>query len=99
MTTTTDTLSPQDVLNLSKIIDAAYGSKKVARADDNGAVIYGIARHLVSNPETYVLSSSADVRDCWLRVTTRSGSEVVWPIRELAREISTGEFAQYDWSN
>ena len=95
MDTRTDVLTVQDLLALAKIVDAAISTAKVARLRDDGVVVYGIAR-CVGDANGCAMHGE-DVRAMHLRVTTREGWEVFWPVADLIAEAHSGEFAQYDW--
>lgn len=95
-----DTLTLSDATSLAMVLAAPEGNRKVARTTDGGeTVIYGTARHLVRSEEHYAfVGNDMDVRDAYLRVTSKTGLEFAWPIRALMAEIRTGSFALYDWS-
>jgi DNA-binding MarR family transcriptional regulator len=110
VTTTRDSLSDLSkpvtggaVLALAQVLDAAAKTNKVARViDDLNLTVYGIARNVVGDVDGGPIRSLAgldDARTLYLRVTTREGQEVFWPIAELAAEIELGRFSpDYDWS-
>jgi hypothetical protein len=91
-----DVLSIDDANDLQTILTAAQRCAKVARAFGGGEVIYGTARSIGTQAGAF-LTSEDDVRNGYLRVTTQSGLEAFWPVRELMREAGSGEFALYDW--
>lgn len=98
----TDTLTITDATSLGMVMEAAQGGRKVARTTDGGeTVIYGIARHIVRSETNHGFLAGDpdfDVRDACLRVTSKSGFDHFWPIRDLMGDVRTGSFAVYDWS-
>lgn len=84
------TLTVGDAINLGMILDAAGRNAPVARLVD-GNVIAGTARHVCHESGNF-LRSDEDVRDGYLRVTSYSGFEHFWPVRDLMPEVSSGEF-------
>jgi hypothetical protein len=86
--------SISDVVALATIVNAAQTTAKVARAGDGCDVVYGHARYLqaVDGPTNNIMKMA-------LRVTTREGWEVFWPVSELVEQAKCGEFTPYDWSN
>ncbi len=90
-------LSIGDVMSLAAVIDTAVHNSKVARVmPETGDIVYGTARS-IGDLEGNFLSDGSDVREAWLRVTSRSGWELFWSVKVLAEEQSRGEFAAYDW--
>lgn len=81
--------TPGAVLVLYRVLDAALGHKPVARHLD-GNVVYGTARRV---GDEQGCTSDADLRDQFLWVTLNTGFEAFWPVKELALELFTGEFA------
>jgi hypothetical protein len=94
-----ETLTIADVIALGTVVDAASQSAKVAWVDpDTGDIRYGTARHIVVSPDNYgFLPRDTDVRDGYLRVTTRSGFDVALSVRALITLVQAGEFSIYDW--
>jgi hypothetical protein len=91
-------LTVRDVVALQAIVEAAQRTAKVARATDDGEITYGTARGIVGDAERLgSLRTGQDLRDAYLRVTTRGGWETVWSVRVLMREYHVGCFAAYDW--
>lgn len=76
-------LSVSDAVSLGAIC-AATSYAKVARVigDD---VVYGIAR-CIGDTNGNFAGPGDDIRDCYLRVTTRSGFEAFWKVSELIDE-------------
>jgi len=91
-----ETLTIGDANDLQVVLHAAQTCAKVARAFGNGDVVYGTARSIGTQSGAF-LTSDDDVRDGYLRVTTQSGLEAFWPVRDLMREVGMGLFAPYDW--
>jgi len=90
-----DILTMAQVIALADIGHAAERTAKVARALDDGRVIYGTARSV--GDENGCTAWGVDVREQFLRVTTQQGLEAFWPVRDLMAEHARGEFAEYDW--
>lgn len=94
-------LTANEALSLAAVINTAIYGSKVARVAPKGHyaegdILQGTARS-IGDANFNRLSSDTDVRDGFLRVTTRGGMEVAWPIRDLMDENARGEFAAYDW--
>jgi len=86
-------LTPSTVIALNKIIEAVYWENPVTRfVPDTTYVVSGTARSIVDQ-QGAPAGQGLDIRGCFLRVTTDSGTEVVWPIATLARELREGGFA------
>lgn len=98
----TDTLTLSDATRLARVLEAPTGNRKVARTTDGGeTVVYGVARHIVRSETDHgflVGDPDFDVRDACLRVTSKTGFDFFWPIRDLMADLDTGAFALYDWS-
>lgn len=90
-------LTMTQLVQLETIAGAAQRTAKVARATDDGEVLYGIARS-IGDERGMFLGHDTDIRDGYLRVTSRAGFEHFWPVAELMREVSDGLFAEYDWT-
>ena len=84
------TLTTTDAVNLAAIIGAAQRNAKVARLMDDGNVIYGMARSIGTDGGAFDFKS--DARGQFLRVTTRMGMEVFWPVRELMADYQATTF-------
>lgn len=69
---------------LGEVIRAAVETLPVARATVDGDVIVGTARRIAGDTD--------DVLNARLQVTTRSGWEVNWTIKELVVDIADGTF-------
>lgn len=98
----TEILTISDAIYLNQVIDAASQSAKVAWVNDEdaeaGDVRYGTARHIVQGPDDIgFLRNDQDVRNGYLRITSRTGMEVFLPVRDLMRMAAEGRFAIYDW--
>jgi hypothetical protein len=95
LTTGRAVLTLSQAWSLGQIIDAASRSAPVARVHDDhpDGVIYGIARHVVVDEHAAAFPSAGnDIRDCLLRVTTRSGFDAFWPLSELIGELQLRTF-------
>ncbi len=94
-----DPLTVRDALAISEIILWAGRTAKIARLDrrTESDVVYGHARS-IGDRDFGFIHGDQDVRDAFLRVTTRSGVEVAWPIRELVEDYKDHLFTQYEWS-
>lgn len=84
-------LSIRDVESLHRLIDACGRTAKVARLRPDDSIVYGHARY-ICNDSGYFLTKDQDVRNAYMRVTTRSGFEEFWPIAELMGEVHAGTF-------
>lgn len=80
-----------DAIDIGAICGAAGRCAPVARALESGDVVYGTARSIGDTRGAF-LASDTDVRNGYLRVTTRSGLEAFWPLRELLTELRAGLF-------
>lgn len=89
-------LTISDAIAIGQIADMASRCAKVARLMDDGNVIYGTARS-IGDERGMFLSSSDDVREGFLRVTTQGGFEAFWPIADLVPLVQSTEFTEYDW--
>lgn len=91
-------LTTSDVLALAAIVTAAREGAPVARIMPDGhpaagEVVYGVARHIVTDEHAMLACGLDDVRDCYLRVTGGGiGLDHFWPVAELMSERRTGEF-------
>lgn len=83
-------LTISDSVTLGEICRAVQGSLRVARLLD-GNVLIGTARSIGDANGNFALPDE-DVRDCFLRVTLRTGLEAFWNVEELMPLISSGEF-------
>jgi len=89
-------LTMRDLVALEVIATAAERCARVARVLPSGTPVYGTARS-IGNDRGAFLGRDEDVRDGYLRVTTREGFETFWPVRELMPLVHSGEFTEYDW--
>jgi hypothetical protein len=88
MTTDTDrVLNVRDAVALGQIVSCMKGRGQVARLVD-GNVLVGTARS-VGDENGNFAAQLDDVRDCYLRVTLRSGFEAFWPVSELVQEMGS----------
>jgi hypothetical protein len=95
-------LTAADATALAAIIEMVIRTDKVARVAPKGHyaegdIIYGTARSL-GDENGYFLTNKDDIRDAYLRVTTRGGMEAFWPVKDLVAEFNVDTFATYDWS-
>jgi hypothetical protein len=89
-----DPLTIRQAVDLATICEAAIHSWHVARLVDNN-IIEGTARS-IGDDRGYFAGPEDDIRDCYLRVTTRSGFEAFWPVAELVPEVGSYFIAPYD---
>jgi hypothetical protein len=94
-----DTLTIADAVHLNTVLTAAQGNRRVARLmpDDSplaGKIIEGTARRVGDDRGCSV--HGADVRDLMLWVTTTSGFETFWPVRDLMSQVPEGAFVITD---
>jgi hypothetical protein len=89
-------LSIADVIALSTIIDAASQSAHVRWLDDDGSTIAeGTARHIVRGEDDFAfIPQTMDLRDAFLRITSRAGWDVAIPVRKLMDMVMRGEFVK-----
>lgn len=74
---------------LGAIFDGVAGSAKCRRLTEAGDIIEGTLRYL-TGPDGGPRPD--DIRDCHVRVTSRTGWEHFWPVLELADQWRIGEF-------
>lgn len=79
-----------NVLDTTRVVKVAY-------AREDCEILYGTARCLVGDADLGPRDIHADVRDAYLRITTRSGMEVAFPVTELMEANRQGRFLAYDW--
>jgi hypothetical protein len=88
-------LTARTVLALADIVQVAESGGLVRRLAEGGAVLTGVARHLVTSTDTLTFpDGSNDVRDCYLRVTSGI-TDQFWPVAELIEQHADGEFVIY----
>ena len=81
------------------IIEIAQTAAKVSWVDEDGHINDGIARHLVKHADNPVfLGAGDDVRDAYLRVTTKGGWETFFSVQFLIEKILDNTFLQHNWS-
>ena len=85
---------------IGDIIEIAQTAAKVTWVyDDESLPRHGVARHLVTSPETAgFLGAEDDVRDAYLRVTGKSGWEEFFSVQFLIEKILDNTFLQHNWS-
>lgn len=93
---TSKPLTAPDVMALAAIVTAAHEGTRVGRLMPDGhplvgEVVYGIARHIVTDDRALFPTVRDDVRDCSLRVTGDIG-DYFWPLAELVGEYHDGTF-------
>lgn len=97
-TTTHGPMTINEMFHIYEVVNAACEGAKVAWANEDGDLHYGTARHIVKSPDDYGFTGpDMDVRDGYLRITTRTGMEVAYNVKELAQMHAEGRFAKYDW--
>lgn len=85
-------LTESDVLSLARIVKRAHAGGHVTRVVD-GVEFVGVARHIVASvDDSRFPSGQHDIRECALRVTLNSGSDVAWPVGELIADMQGGLF-------
>ena len=97
MTTTTSTLTISTALAIAEVLRAAQTEGKVylVRTGEGGP-LYGHARS-VGDDRGNFLRADRDVREAYLRVTTRGGWDVFVPMAEVIEAAEEGRFGRYDW--
>ncbi|QGJ95066.1 hypothetical protein SEA_REDWATTLEHOG_205 [Gordonia phage RedWattleHog] len=89
--TTARVMNTTDVLNAAEVIEAAIQGKSVALIDVLGNVSYGTARS-IGDEQGYFARGDEDVRDCYLRITMRSGVERFEKVSDLMNGLRTTFF-------
>ena len=84
-------LTADTALALAIIVTAARSGARVARAVDDGDIIYGTARSIGDYYGAFAAGSD-DIRDCYLRVTIDTGWEAFWPMSEIVDAVQAGLF-------
>ena len=90
---TKDPLTVSQTVALSTLVEASIHYWTVARLVD-GNVIVGTARSIGDDRGNH--AGHEDIRDCYLRVTTRSGFEAFWPVVALVPEVGSYFIAPYE---
>lgn len=75
---------------LSEVISATMGNRRVARLLDDGNVVTGTARSI--GDQNGCSDWDSDARDQYLRVTSDMGFEHFWKVSDLMSLVMTGEF-------
>lgn len=92
-----ENLTIAEVFQLHTILDAAASTAPVRWLDDDDiTILEGTARHIVAGSEPsrwHFIDRSTDVRDAFLRITTRGGWDRAVPVRRLMRLVAEGGFA------
>jgi|tagenome__1003787_1003787.scaffolds.fasta_scaffold20985677_10 hypothetical protein len=97
MTTTENVLTMADLTALETISRAAITCARIAWVDRvTGRINYGTARSIGDENGNF-LRRDKDVRDGFLRITTRGGWEHFVRVRDLMPLVHSGHFAEYDW--
>ncbi|QDF18677.1 hypothetical protein SEA_PUPPER_191 [Gordonia phage Pupper] len=91
-----DTLTIRDAVALGKIVEWSSTTAKVVRTDAEGNHLFGHARSIGSENGAFIRDDE-DIRDAFLRVTSRTGFEHFIPVRELIAEVTNRVFTAYDW--
>lgn len=91
----TDILTARDVMTLAEIISMTQRNAKIARDMSDDILVYGHARSI--GDENFCADFRNDIRDQYLRVTTRGGMEYAWPVADLVKARQDGAFAEMDW--
>lgn len=92
-----EALTVPEVSALATILDAASSGRRVRWLGDDGSTVHeGVARHVVAGPEPHqwhFLPKGQDVRDAWLRITSRTGLDHAVPVARLVELVHGGGFA------
>lgn len=87
-------LSPVTVGILHLIVQAAQKGYVVRRLGEDGHVMVGTARHLVTGPDDFRFPrEDTDVRDTYLRVTLTGGVDVAWLVSDLVEDSMSTAFS------
>lgn len=92
-----DTLTVGDVHALAELVSAVNQTAKVAYIGIDGQSIYGHARYFCGNGDGGGIPAGMDIRQCYVRVTLRSGFESFPTVQYLSDAVKRGEFSIYDW--
>jgi hypothetical protein len=94
----TANLTIADVTALNEIINAATTTAKVAWVNTDGDIRFGTARAITAawGNSSYI-TSSHDIRDGYLRITSREGWENWLIVSDLMESYHDGHFRIYDW--
>lgn len=90
-------LTAADAFALHTVLDSTRTVKIAYARTDHDEVLYGTARCLVGGPDLGPRDVHGDVRDAWLRITTRTGLETAFPVRELMVAARENRFCHYNW--
>jgi hypothetical protein len=86
------TMNLTRTMNIAYVVQAAEHSATVRRLVD-GEVVTGTARSIATRGGHFAVDTD-DVRELFLHVTVGPlGSELLWPLVELADQHAVGEFA------
>jgi hypothetical protein len=86
------TMNLTRTMNIAYVVQAAERNATVRRLVD-GEVVTGMARS-ISTQNGHVAVDNDDVRNLYLQVAVGPlGSELLWPLVELADQHAVGEFA------
>lgn len=78
----TDVLTTTQVRELSRLLAAVEDEAPIKWMDADECLRYGTIRHLAAGEsDLHNPSSGTDVRDAWVRVTTRTGGELTLPVQ------------------
>lgn len=83
-------MSMRDAVSTAAIVHAAQRGATVARLIDDH-IFEGVARS-IGDEHGYFAGNDRDVRDCLLRVTLTSGTDVFWNVGNLIDAMDDGEF-------
>ena len=90
-----ENLTIPQIHQLHVITDAAARSAKVRWLGDDSTTIHeGVARHIIQGPDNFgFVRGDQDVRDAYLRITSKTGLEMTVSVRRLMYLVEMGGFA------
>lgn len=90
----TERVTIRDARALGAIVQAAWRHELVAWLNDDSpdGITWGTARSIDDVHGNHASSTTGDIRDCYLRVTTSAGWDAFLSIRDLVRDAQTGVF-------
>jgi hypothetical protein len=90
-------LTMSDLTSLQVIAQAAETNSRVSWVTD-GPVLHGTARSIGDERGNF-LSGKDDVRDGFLRITSKTGFEYFLPVTQLIHMVRDGYLALDSWEN
>lgn len=95
-----DSATPHPPLNMYTAVQIATAlgwaqrCSRLTWLDDSNNIVTGTARHICRNEDGHFTSSTDDVRDCFLRITTTGGFEWFAPMAKILELLDSGSIAE-----